>query len=100
MLPDGMGYTVVATTNFATNATSGAFKILHSNDLISWNEVGMVFLQMFAGVACDFFHSICKKRTFLTKPFPTVQLEYFHFLVIRHQLYLEIFLEGTLYEKV
>ena len=65
MLPDGMGYTVVATTNLATNATSGAFKILHSNDLISWNEVGMVFLQMFAGVACDFFHSIVKRKEFL-----------------------------------
>ena len=64
MLPDGMGYTVVATTNLATNATSGAFKILHSNDLISWNEVGMVFLQMFAGVASDFIHSIVKMKEF------------------------------------
>ena len=69
MLPDGMGYTVVATTNFATNATSGAFKILHSNDLISWNEVGMVFLQMFAGVACDFFHSISKQENIFNKTF-------------------------------
>ena len=39
MLPDGMGYTVVSTTNFARNATSGAFKIIHSRDLVDWTEV-------------------------------------------------------------
>ena len=39
MLPDGLGYTVVSTSNFAVNSTEGAFKILHSKDLVHWSFV-------------------------------------------------------------
>ena len=39
MLPDGLGYTVVSTSNFAVNSTEGAFKILHSKDLVHWTFV-------------------------------------------------------------
>lgn len=44
-LPDGSGYAVVTTSNYATNGVDPAFPILFSSDLVNWDLTTYVFTK-------------------------------------------------------
>ena len=46
VLPNNKGYIVVTTSDLAENATTGAFRILHSKDLVNWATVRTLFCRL------------------------------------------------------
>ena len=82
MLPDGLGYTVVSTSNFAVNSTEGAFKILHSKDLVNWSFVSCTIQhRLFLFFKKPRKYSAVTRATKLVKSNPKEANNEFHFFI-------------------